>query len=936
MWIFKDVLATIRNNQMPLSKIACIIILDTISWAINLLVPVTAALPIGWLVMNLTKAIPWWGVVALFPIFYLLWVISFLALSAMEMALIGLVHQKAPRLKLLPDIESVFSYAMNCHIYLRGSLIWGLPWINAFILAPVSLPILKRLVVRAYAPKEHIDIIYTVYSWPMDPDLTYIGENVIIGFGCSLIAHGMITRPDGSSFYVSAPIIIESNVTIGGDSRIAMGVKIEEGAIVEVGSNVLPYTRISRGEIWGGNPAVCLRRPETSDKNLLIGASVTRDRLIHIIADAINYPLEDISAELSDENCMHWDSLAKMSIAAAIYDHWGIRIQAGDIFRLSSIAAIEELLGKTTQSVEPSPKEAKVNEPVIADNFKLPENPDLLPLFDPAEVTKRLSQTTSKLEAPHARKVIIAATFTAQPIAPTLTCWCRAFNLPIEIAFADYGQIQQELLDPKSSFHQNANGINIVLVRPEDFIRNTEDDGIEQATRLIESINAYQTTRKGLIVSDMPPVVSPFFSGRAENGFRLAVFWRDRLLSMDGIHVLPFSSVVSGVGIDQAVDAGLEAVTRAPFAPKVFQRLGIAITRVIRQMALPAKKVLALDCDNTLWGGIVGEEGLKGLQLSDDHPGRSFRLFQEKVLALKKNGILIVLVSKNLETDVWEVFDDHPEMALKRDDIAAVRINWQPKSANLMELAKELNLGLDAFVFMDDSPVERLEVETELPEVTVVPMPDDPALFAGTLEKLWCFDSQALTDEDLQRTRMQTEEQKRRLQQQEMNLDTFLNALSLKADIRIASPNEYSRVTQLTQKTNQFNLSLTRRTLQEIETLASSKTLMILSARDKFGDYGLVGVAILEVSADRVILDTFLMSCRALGRGLELAFLHVIGQWVRNKGGRKIHAPYVKGPRNQPVLTFFSSIGANAIEDCFEISIDRIPEPPKHVELSTP
>jgi FkbH-like protein len=170
----------------------------------------------------------------------------------------------------------------------------------------------------------------------------------------------------------------------------------------------------------------------------------------------------------------------------------------------------------------------------------------------------------------------------------------------------------------------------------------------------------------------------------------------------------------------------LKAIARAPYSQLVYQRLGIAITRLVRGMLLPTKKVLAFDCDGTLWGGQIGEDGIDELVLSNDYPGRSFRMFQEMLLDLKKRGVLLVLASKNEEVDVWDVFDRHPDMVLRRADIAGYRINWKEKSSNLRELAEELILGLDSFVFIDDSPVERLEVETNAPMVTVVPIPEEP------------------------------------------------------------------------------------------------------------------------------------------------------------------------------------------------------------------
>lgn len=257
------------------------------------------------------------------------------------------------------------------------------------------------------------------------------------------------------------------------------------------------------------------------------------------------------------------------------------------------------------------------------------------------------------------------------------------------------------------------------------------------------------------------------------------------MAAMANVRRLDFAGVIEEIGLSQARDGGLDMVARAPYSQLVYQRLGIEIARVIRQTYLPPKKVIALDCDNTLWGGVIGEDHLSGIALGDDYPGRSFRLFQSALLALRQRGILLVLTSKNEAADVWQVCDHHPAMLIQRGDIAAHRIDWQAKSANLRSLASELNLGLDSFVFIDDSPTERLEVLTNAPAVTVLPLPKDPAQYVEVLLQLWCFDAANITAEDQQRTQyMRQEQQRQQLQAGDVSLGDYLAALQLKVNIR--------------------------------------------------------------------------------------------------------------------------------------------------------
>jgi FkbH-like protein len=366
----------------------------------------------------------------------------------------------------------------------------------------------------------------------------------------------------------------------------------------------------------------------------------------------------------------------------------------------------------------------------------------------------------------------------------------------------------------------------------------------------------------------------------------------------------------------------------------VYQRLGIGIARALRKSRVPPKKVLALDCDNTLWGGVVGEDGMDGIQLGEDAAGRGFLALQSKILELKQRGILLALVSKNFEDDVWDVIENHPRMLLRRKDFAAARINWRPKSENLRALAEELNLGLDSVVLLDDNPAERLEVEANCPQVTVVPLPPQTDRYAEILSRLWCFDGAGKTREDENRNGYVFQETQRRQFQQSVSLESYLRSLELKAVMRAAAEPELPRVSQLLQKTNQFNLSLKRRTLPETRALLPAHYVWVVSASDRFGDYGLVGVCIARREAESLFLDSFLMSCRALGRGVEEAFLHGIAQKARLAGTKFLRGEFVAGARNQPMQNFLQKTGFTRGKDgIYELDVQHAPAAPAHLNL---
>ncbi|MBW4635648.1 MAG: HAD-IIIC family phosphatase [Iphinoe sp. HA4291-MV1] len=885
--------------------------IETINWFYPLVLTVIAGLLEAWLIFSIFPEINTLVLVAIFPLLYLFWLFLFLCLSALGTTLLFRFVKKPKFIEanILEDWQLLIQFSPINISYKLMVLIPTFPFLNYFKMTPIPLKWLRNLVIRAYAPEVNIGKQSLVLTWPQDPDLTYVGENVVIGLECHIIAHATNTTSNGKLRYISEPIVIGKKSTIGGNTRIGMGVKIEEEAIVEVGSNVLPYTRIGRGEIWGGNPAVFLRKrnefaneakPKYSQKQ------IASSQLNEIIANAIRLPLEEIADDLNSENCMAWDSFATMSIAASLYDRFSIRVPAKDIFKLNSRKSIEQFIAAHTDN-NPDSSDA-VSTP--KQDIEIPNNPELLPLYNPETVTQALAHRFGESMIQSDKKIVIAASFTAQPLGSTLELWCRAFSIPFSVEFGEFNQLEQTLLSPDSVFMNNPNGLNIVLTRPEDLISDGDQDGMIRASQLLDAISSYTVNKKGLIVSNLPPAVSPFFHGKHQQVEKLRLWWQDQLEKVEGIHVLDFARVVEEVGRQNAQDATFEAIARAPYSQIVYQGLGIEITRLTRKTLLPAKKVLALDCDGILWGGIVGEDGIDGIVLSNDHPGRSFRLFQEMLLDLKERGILLVLASKNEEADVWNVFESHPEMVLRRSDIAAHRINWKEKSTNLRELAEELNLGLDSFVFIDDSPVECLEVQTHSPEVTVITMPKEPAHYVETLSKLWCFDSSNITTEDQIRTEFMAQEQQRhQLQQGVTSLENYLESLQLVVEIRSAEERDLPRVAQLTQKTNQFNLSLIRRSLSEIQDLHKSCSILVLNLKDRFGDYGLVGVAILKQENESLFIDTLLMSCRALGRKVEQCFLSSLFDFAKQKNLKTIIAPYCSGSRNEQVKTFLLKMG---------------------------
>jgi FkbH-like protein len=372
------------------------------------------------------------------------------------------------------------------------------------------------------------------------------------------------------------------------------------------------------------------------------------------------------------------------------------------------------------------------------------------------------------------------------------------------------------------------------------------------------------------------------------------------------------------LGEDGSMDYRFWYMSKAPFKKDFLDLYARELVKIARALKGKSKKCLILDCDNTLWGGVIGEDGLQGVKLDrHSYPGNTFYQFQRSILRLHERGILIALCSKNNEQDVWEALDSHPDCLLKREHLAAWRVNWQDKASNIKALAAELNLGLDSFVFVDDNPVECGLIRDLVPDVTTLQVPDKLYSYPSLLERDGLFDTLMLSAEDLQRSRMYHDEANRRYEQAKYEtLDQYLGSLGLSIVVRRVNAVEVLRIAQLTQKTNQFNLTTRRYSEAQIAAFADDPAYAVfsLSVRDKFGDSGLTGVLIARNDAGTGVIDTFLMSCRVLGRNIEVAFLLKSMEIIERGWHIKAwQAEYLPTQKNQQVAGFWSSLGFKEI-----------------------
>ncbi len=470
--------------------------------------------------------------------------------------------------------------------------------------------------------------------------------------------------------------------------------------------------------------------------------------------------------------------------------------------------------------------------------------------------------------------------------------WGAQLNAPVEIQFAPFNQLIQTLLDPASIFAANAHGVNVLLARIEDLGLDPAR-AAENAAHLADAIRgAHERFAVPLIVCLSPP--SPaVVSARMETA----------LEGVPGVQYLAADRVAQLYPVERVYDPDADRLGKIPYSEQYFAALGTAIVRVAHSLSAPPYKAIALDCDNTLWSGIAGEDGPTGVTLD---PSR--RALHQFMLEQRNDGMLLCLASKNNEADVLETFDLNPDFPLQMRHFTAWRLNWESKAENLESLAGELSLGLDSFIFVDDNPLECAEVEDAAPEVLTLALPENAGEIPHFLDHVWAFDHPVVTEEDRNRNAYYSQtRQFGREMRGAGDLQKFIGGLAL--DVRFApvSAATLPRAAQMTQRTNQFNFAAVRRAVPDLQALLSAGyECVTVDVSDRFGAYGIVGLLIWREEAGALDVDTFLLSCRALGRGVE----HRMLAFLAGRGAGRVRIRGVPTAKNQPALQFIHDVAA--------------------------
>ena len=503
---------------------------------------------------------------------------------------------------------------------------------------------------------------------------------------------------------------------------------------------------------------------------------------------------------------------------------------------------------------------------------------------------------------------------------------CITYNSP-------YNQFNQEILNENSNLYKFKPDIIFLLIDNRTILENlfyfsNIDSKIEYKKFLEEKFNQLsnliniitkKTKSKIIIMNFVIPTYSSLgiFESKIEYGVKEIILDLNKKLkefsrNKDSCYIYDFNSFVTKFGEKNILDYKKMNYGDIQIDFNLIPYLIYEFLGYVKPILGLNKKCIVLDLDNTLWGNIVGEDGFEGIKIGPYPEGRSFIEFQKVIKSLSENGIILAINSKNNQKDAMKVINEHPYMILRKNDFSCIKINWNDKISNMKEIAKELNIGLDSIVFFDDDPVNRELIKMSIPEINTIELPKDPSNYAQILRNLNDFNVLKITQDDTKRRIMYEQEQNRqKLESSTENLNEYLKKLNIKIKIKLDDKFSIARISQLILKTNQFNLTTKRYQEEEIKEFVDDQTIIVGCAEveDKFGESGITNVFIIKKNSKEWVIDTFLLSCRIMGRGIEEAILGKILEIAKDKGIERIKANFILTEKNQPTKNFLKNYG---------------------------
>jgi FkbH-like protein len=533
-------------------------------------------------------------------------------------------------------------------------------------------------------------------------------------------------------------------------------------------------------------------------------------------------------------------------------------------------------------------------------------------------------------------KVFLVRSITVEPIVPYLAVESVMSNYVLDLQLGGYGSYVDELMNPASSLARFQPDLVLLILDMEELagslpelcatgldgkVESEIDDCVARMAQLLTTFRSANSARlllQGLVVPDFTPLGDV---GDANLAFslpnavqsinqRLAALCR----TVPDCVFFDVDRIAARQGRARWRDARMFLASRLPVSSESFSTYSRALVRSFSTLFRAPRKVLCTDLDNTLWGGVLGEDGPDGIATGSEFPGNCYLEYQKYLKRLASRGILLAIVSKNNPADVSEAFQARSaDLALGLNDFVATKIGWNEKSDAIRELAQELSLGLDSFVFIDDNPVECEAVKYQLPDVAVITAPvAEPWLLVKALAGQSFFDAAVVTEDDVNRlTEYKAQAQRAALADSVGNRDEFLASLGIVCAFESALVAPLSRAVQLLAKTNQFNLTTRRRSATEIEEFASTPggQALVVRVRDRFGDAGVVGLALARIQGDSCVIDSLLLSCRVIGRGIETALVaHIAEQAIRD-GAKRLLGEFIPTKKNAPCAAFYPDLG---------------------------
>lgn len=527
-------------------------------------------------------------------------------------------------------------------------------------------------------------------------------------------------------------------------------------------------------------------------------------------------------------------------------------------------------------------------------------------------------------------------------------------GLNINVYDTDYNQIDAQLLDPQSevySFHPDEILVWLAADKLyEDFLDMALGERAQFAELTIDKLKHYWDLIKANCgarilqpnFTEIDDKALGQYSCKVDTSFiyqirKLNYLLEEKMASRTDVYPIDLLAVQLQEGQSKFYDAALYYNAKMTISLDSLPAVAKAVIDIIKAMEGRIKKCVILDLDNTLWGGVIGDDGMGGIQIGELGKGHAFQDFQRWLKQLKECGIILAVCSKNNEDTAKEPFERHEEMILRLSDISVFVANWNDKASNIRLIQETLNIGMDSIVFVDDNPFERNLVRNMIPEIEVPELPEDPALYLGYLQKCSYFDTVSYTGASADRTNQyQAEYERRQLQTSFNSIDEFLESLEMLGEVKAFTPEKYARIAQLTQRSNQFNLRTVRYTEDEIERIANDDKYLTIyyTLRDKFGDHGLVSVVILEkISDTEVFVDTWLMSCRVLKRGMEEFIVNGMIRTANEAGFQTVRAEYLQTAKNAMVKDIYKTMGFDEVgEGKYSLEIKNYKEKKNYIK----